>query len=218
MSDPTVFIVDDDPDVRASLRLLVRTLGHQAETHASAMEFLEQYRPEQPGCLVLDVRMPGMTGLELQEELHRRSLTIPVVFISGHADVPMAVRAVQAGAIDFLEKPFADEALAACIDKALAREERQRANAAERGVVAARLATLTEREAEVMHVLIEGVPNKIVARRLNLSVRTVEIHRARVLAKLEVDNVQQLIALLLSTGLVAPPATVHEHAHSGSAR
>lgn len=205
MTTPTVFIIDDDPDVRASLRLLVRTLGHEVRTYASAQAFLQQYRPQQPGCLVLDVRMPAMTGLQLQTELRRRGFEIPIVFISGHADVPMAVRAVQAGAVDFLEKPFTDEALAACIDRALARDARERRGAGARHVAAARLARLTERETEVMHLLLEGLPNKLVARRLGLSVRTVELHRARVLAKLEVDNAQQLTGLLLGTGLVRPP-------------
>lgn len=203
--EPTVFVIDDEPDVRASLRLLLRSLGHAAEIFGSAAEFLQAYRPQRPGCLLLDVRMPGMTGLELQQELSARGLGIPIVFISGHADVPMAVRAVKAGAVDFLEKPFTDEALASAVQRALERDREQRQAAAAHSALNEKLAALTAREREVMQILLEGAPNKIVARRLDLSVRTVEIHRARVLAKMEVDNVQQLTRLLLSEPEQKPP-------------
>lgn len=197
-TEETVFVLDDEEEVRASLRMLIRSFGHNAEVFASASAFLERYRPERAGCLILDVRMPEMNGLELQEELARRDLALPIVFISGHADVPMAVRAVQVGAVDFLEKPFVDEALYTCIEKALEVDRARRASSVRRAELEARLASLTEREREVMQVLLEGAPNKIVARRLGLSVRTVEIHRARVLAKIGVDNVQQLTRAVFS--------------------
>lgn len=197
----TIFIIDDEPDVRDALRLLVRAAGHDAEAFASARDFLARYRPSQRGCLVLDVRMPEMTGLELQQELNQRGIDIPIVFISGHGDIPMAVRAVQAGAVDFLEKPFNDEDLLERIERALARDREQYEQAADRSDVAARLAQLTPRERDVLRLLLDGAVNKIVARELDLSVRTVELHRAHILSKMDVDNVPQLIRLVLGSGI-----------------
>lgn len=204
--EQTVFIIDDEPDVRDALRLLVRSAGYHAEALASAREFLVGYRPSQQGCLVLDVRMPEMTGLELQQELKWRGIDIPIVFISGHGDIPMAVRAVQAGAVDFLEKPFNDDDLLERIQRALARDREQHEQAADRSDVAARLAQLTPRERDVLTLLLEGAVNKIVARELDLSVRTVELHRAHILAKMSVDNVPQLIRLVLGSGIALEPA------------
>lgn len=188
-----VFIVDDEADVRDALKLLLASAGYDAEAHASADEFLAAYQPGRPGCLVLDVRMPGMDGITAQQVLPEHGIDLPIVFISGHGDIPMAVRAVQEGALDFLEKPFSDDALLDCVQRALEQDREQRAQADERAAVEACLATLTPREREVLDKLLEGKVNKIIARELDASTRTVEIHRARVLQKMEVDNAAQLV-------------------------
>jgi len=188
-----VFIVDDEADVRDAVQLLVGSDGLNAEAYASADEFLAAYEPGTPGCLILDVRMPGMSGLAAQQTLQERGIELPIIFISGHGDIPMAVRAVQEGALDFLEKPFSDDAVLDCVQRALQRDREHRAQAAERADVAACLATLTPREREVMDKLLEGKVNKIIARELDASTRTVEIHRARVLQKMEVANAAQLV-------------------------
>lgn len=188
-----VFIVDDEEDVREAVKLLIASDGLTAEAFASADDFLAAYEPGTPGCLILDVRMPGMNGLVAQQTLRQRGIELPIIFISGHGDIPMAVRAVQEGALDFLEKPFSDEALLDCVRRGLEQDRQQRAEAAERAAVEACLATLTPREREVMDKLIEGKVNKIIARELDASTRTVEIHRARVLQKMEVDNAAQLV-------------------------
>lgn len=196
---PTVFIVDDKADVRASVSLLVRSAGLAVETFATANNFLQACSREQPGCVVLDVRMPEMNGLTAQQQMLERGITLPVIFISGHGDISMAVRAVRAGALDFLEKPFSDQALLDCVRKALGIDAENRAHSAADAEVEHNLRTLTPRECEVMTRLIEGKVNKIIARELSVSTRTVEIHRARVLHKMGVSNVSQLVRLLLST-------------------
>jgi two-component system response regulator FixJ len=203
MGAATVFVVDDEPDVRDALRLLIRSSGHAVQAFASAREFLDQVKLDTPGCLVLDVRMPEMTGLDLQEELGRRGLRIPIVFISGHGDIPMAVRAVQGGAVNFLEKPFSDEALLAAIEQALTRDAEAREHHNELAHVQARLEQLTPRERDVLRFLVEGAVNKVVARELDLSVRTVEIHRARILSKMGVSNASQLVKLVVESGLLS---------------
>lgn len=196
---PTVFVVDDEDDVRSSVSLLVRSVGLAVETFATASEFLEAYSLDRPGCLVLDVRMPGMNGLAAQQQLLKRGITLPIIFISGHGDISMAVRAVRAGALDFLEKPFNDQALLDCVRKALEINAENRAHSAAEAEVERNLKMLTPRECEVMERLIEGKVNKIIARELDVSTRTVEIHRARVLHKMGVSNVSQLVRLVLST-------------------
>lgn len=188
-----VFVVDDEEDVREAVKLLLSSAGLLAQPYASADAFLADYQPGTPGCLVLDVRMPGMDGLVAQQTLQERGIELPIIFISGHGDIPMAVRAVQEGAMDFLEKPFNDDALLDCVYRALEQDRQNRAEAARRVAVEARLATLTPREREVMDKLIEGKVNKIIARELDASTRTVEIHRARVLQKMEVGNAAQLV-------------------------
>jgi len=200
MTHGTVFVVDDEPDVRDALNLLIRSMGHQVQTFPSAAAFLAAYRPEQPGCLVLDVRLPGMSGLDLQQRLREQECAIPIVFISGHGDIPMAVRAVQAGAVDFLVKPFSDADLLDRIERALARDRQQRRQAAESADVKARLERLTPREKEVLRLLLRGAVNKMVARELDLSIRTVEIHRARILHKMGAANVPQLIRMVMRSG------------------
>ncbi len=193
---PTVFIVDDEADVRDSVGLLVRSAELAVETFASAGEFLQACDRERPGCVVLDVRMPGLSGLAAQQQLLKRGITLPIIFISGHGDIAMAV---QAGALDFLEKPFDDQVLLDRVHKALVIDAENRAHAAAEAEIRRRLQTLTPRECEVMEQLIEGKVNKIIAQELDVSTRTVEIHRARVLHKMRVSNVSQLVRLVLSS-------------------
>lgn len=202
---PTVFVVDDEPDVRDSINLLLKSVGHSVATFESADAFFAGCSPERPGCLVLDVRLPGMSGLKMQKVLATRDFRLPVIFISGHGDIPMAVRAVQEGALDFLEKPFSDQSLIDCVDRALTLDAENRRAEAERAEVADGLAALTPREYEVLVKLLDGKVNKIVARELDLSTRTVEIHRARVLQKMGVANAQQLVRRVMASGLVTLP-------------
>lgn len=198
-TQPTIFVVDDEADVRESVSLLVRSVGLAVETFATANEFLESCSADRPGCVILDVRMPGLNGLAAQQQLLKRGITLPVIFISGHGDIAMAVRAVRAGALDFLEKPFNDQDLFDCLQKAVEIDADNRAHVAAEAEVERRLDTLTPREREVMERLVEGEVNKIIARQLGLSTRTVEIHRARVLHKMDVGNVSQLVRLMLSS-------------------
>lgn len=183
MNDITVFLVDDDAAVRDSLSLLIEQEGFAVETFAGAEDFLAACRPERRGCAIVDLRMPGMDGLRLQEELARRGVALPLVFLTGHGDIPTSVRAIKAGAVDFLTKPVSGAALMASLHAALAEGERLRAQAESSSTAASRLASLTEREREVMALAVEGLPNKEIARRLDISHRTVEIHKARIMHK-----------------------------------
>lgn len=194
---PTVYIVDDDNGVRSSIRLLMKSVGLAASPFSSAQEFLGAYRAEQPGCLVLDIRMPGMNGLELQEELNRRGAVIPVIFITGHADVPMAVEAMRHGAFDFLQKPFRDQDLIDRAQRALARDQENRQALKEHARIRACLDSLTPREREVLDLLTTGKANKIMAHDLGLSQRTVEIHRAHVMEKMGAQSVAQLVRMVM---------------------
>lgn len=194
---PTVFVVDDDAAVRDSLKLLLKSVGQAVETFASAQEFLDAYKDDRPGCLVLDIRMPGMSGLELQEKLNERRSILPVIFITGHGDVPMAVEAMQAGAVDFIQKPFRDQDLLDRINQAVERDTANRADLAERNAIRRRLGTLTPREREVMDLVVRGKANKVIAGDLNLSQRTVEIHRARVMEKMQASSLAHLVRMVL---------------------
>jgi FixJ family two-component response regulator len=193
----TVFIVDDDDAVRSSLRLLLKSVGLAAVAYPSARDFLTAWNPEQPSCLVLDVRMPGMSGLELQEELNRRGAIVPVIFITGHGDIPMAVEAMQHGAFDFLQKPFRDQDLIDRIQKAIARDAANRAQLLEKDRIRARFESLTPREREVLALVTSGKANKVMAGDLGVSQRTVEIHRARVMEKMEAASLAQLVRMVL---------------------
>ena len=200
---PTVFVVDDDEGVRNSLRFLLKSVGLATRALASAQEFLDNYKPQQPGCLVLDVRMPGMSGLELQQQLNVRGAVIPVIFITGHGDVPMAVEAMQQGAFDFLQKPFRDQDLIDRIQRALERDGQNRAALAQHARIRERLESLTPREREVLALMTRGMPNKVMAAELGVSQRTVEIHRARVMEKSGAGSLAQLVRMVLdaeSTG------------------
>jgi FixJ family two-component response regulator len=194
---PQVFIVDDDEAVRSSLRMLIRSVGLQAQAFATAQEFLRLYDARQPGCLLLDVRMPGMSGLELQQELNRRGATIPVIFITGHGDVPMAVEAMQHGAFDFLQKPFRDQDLLDRVQRAMVRDAESRAGLAARAEIKARMASLTPRESEVLRLVTSGKANKVVGAELGVSQRTVEIHRAHVMEKMQARSLAELVRMVL---------------------
>jgi len=197
---PVVFIVDDDEAVRDSLQILLETEGYRTEVYESAIAFLAEYDAARPGCLVADVRMPDMTGLELQEALIDRRAALPVIIMTGHGDVPMAVRALKAGAVDFIEKPFTDDLLLDSLARALAKvdaAETERMLAA----VAARIETLTPREREVLERLVLGHANKTIASDLAISPQTVEVHRARLMEKLEVQSLSALIRMAMAAGL-----------------
>ena len=193
----TVFIVDDDAAVRKGMQLLLRSVGRPAEIFASAEDFLEQYDSERAGCLVLDIRMPGLGGLELQERLLARGSSIPIIFITGHADVPMAVEAMQKGAFDFIEKPVRDQELLERIADALDADRRQRARHEVFSGIEERLARLTKRERQVMELVVRGKANKVVAWELGTSQRTVEIHRARVMEKMQARSLAELVRMCL---------------------
>ncbi|HXY96755.1 MAG TPA: response regulator transcription factor [Steroidobacteraceae bacterium] len=201
---PTVFVVDDDEGVRNSLRFLLRSVGLQTQTLASAIEFLDTYKPSQPGCLVLDVRMPGMSGLELQQQLNLRGAVIPVIFITGHGDIPMAVEAMQQGAFDFLQKPFRDQDLIDRIQRALERDTRNRTALDQHAKIRERLDSLTPREREVLALMTRGKPNKIMAAELGVSQRTVEIHRARVMEKSGAASLAQLVRMVMDLEADSP--------------
>ncbi|MBX6420456.1 MAG: response regulator transcription factor [Nevskia sp.] len=194
----TVFIVDDEEAVRDSVALLLRSVGLRTRSYPDASVFLEEYDGQEAGCLVLDVRMPRLSGLELQQELNRRGWTIPVVFITGHGDVPMAVEAMRAGAVDFLQKPFKDDELIRRVQKALEQDARLREQLAQRNLIRSRYETLTPRERDIAERLAAGAANKAVAIDLGLSERTVELHRANIMRKLEARGLAQLVQMLIA--------------------
>ncbi|MEP7246285.1 MAG: response regulator [Gammaproteobacteria bacterium] len=197
-AEPTVYVVDSDSGARASLRVLMKSLRLSTASFASAQEFLASYRASQSGCLLLDIRLPGMSGLELQDELNRRGYVIPLIFVTGYGDVPMAVEAMRRGAGDFIQKPFRDQDLIDCVQKALARDHDTREGLQEYSRICTRLASLTPREHDVLELLIKGQANKVMARELALSQRTVEIHRARVMNKMEAGSLAQLIRMVVA--------------------
>ena len=190
-------IVDDDPGVRKALALLMRSAGLQAQPYESAQDFLDRYEPGQPGCMILDIRMPGMSGLELQQELVARHDPIPIIILTGHGDIPMAVRAIKAGALDFIEKPFQNGTLLSLVETGLKRDRTARAEYSRLRDIDRRLARLTPREREVMEHLIHGELSKVAAAELGISPRTVEIHRARILKKLGVRSIAEIVRMTL---------------------
>jgi FixJ family two-component response regulator len=196
-SEPTVFIVDDDAAIRHAMEFLMRSVEMKYEIYRSADEFLSGWNATRCGCLVLDIRMPGMGGLELQERLRERGSSLPIIFITGHADVPMAVDAMQKGAFDFIQKPFRDQELLERIAAAMKADRARRAEHARKSDVSERMATLTPREREVMDLVVTGKPNKVVAYELGVSQRTVEIHRARVMDKMGARSLADLVRMSL---------------------
>lgn len=204
-AEPTVFVVDDDPAVCDSLRFLFESVGLRTVCHASPTPFLERFESDGPGCLVLDVRMPRMGGLDLLAALRRRGCELPVVFITGHASVPLAVRAMEAGATHFLEKPVDDEVLVSQVQRAIARDARRRARETRRRRALENYATLTPREREVLDLVVAGQPNKAIAARLGLSEKTVESHRAHLMKKMGADSLAALVAAAIRWDLTGKP-------------
>ena len=206
MTEKLVYLVDDEEAIRRSAGFMLRTSGFKVESFASGVEFLKDVRDLPLGCVLLDIRMPGMDGLEVQQALIERGIAMPVVIMTGHGDVNIAVRAMKAGAIDFIEKPFEKAVLMAALDQAQARLDRsgqRRTNAEE---AATRLKILTPREREVLDGLVEGLPNKTIAFDLGISPRTVEIHRANLMAKLEVRSLSEALRLAFAAADVDAPA------------
>jgi FixJ family two-component response regulator len=202
-AQPTVFVVEDDEAVRKLMRTLLTSVGLHTVAYGSAQEFLDRYHPQQCGCLVLDVRMPGMSGLELQQLLNVRGAVLPVIFVSGHGDIPMAVEAMQHGAFDFLPKPFRDQDLIDRVQRALEKDRANRAQLRERDRIRERFESLTPREREVLALVTSGKANKVMAGDLGVSQRTVEIHRARVMEKMDAGSLAQLVRMVMDLN---PPA------------
>ncbi len=193
---PLVYVVDDDDAIRDSLSLLLQSIGIEHAVFSSANDFLEAYDRDQHACLVTDIRMPGLSGLELQQRLNEERAYIPVIFITGHGDVPMAVNAMKSGAADFIQKPFRDQDLLDRIQRALERDSETRQSRVEERVIRARLALLTPRETEVMQRVVKGHANKVIAMDLGVSQRTVELHRARVMHKLKMRSLADLVSAI----------------------
>jgi RNA polymerase sigma factor (sigma-70 family) len=200
----TVFVIDDDEAVRSSVKLLLKSVNLPVAVFASAHDFLGRYSQEQPGCLVVDVRMPGMSGLELQQQLNLRGAIIPLIFITGHGDISMAVDAMQHGAFDFLPKPFRDQDLLDRVQLAIKKDADSRRELHQGERIRDCLASLTPREREVLALVTAGKPNKVMAAELGVSQRTVEIHRARVMEKMQAGSLAQLVRMTLDIG---PEAT-----------
>jgi FixJ family two-component response regulator len=193
----TVFVVDDDPAMRESLAFLVGSVGLHVESFADARDFLARYDAVRPGCLVLDVRMPGMSGLELQERLAERKIDLPIIMITGFGDVPMAVRALKLGAVDFNEKPFTDQEILDRIHEAIEEDRRRRGDRADREELDRRMNRLTVRERQVMDCVLAGKANKVIALELDLSPKTIEVHRARMMDKMQVNSLAELLQLVI---------------------
>ena len=190
-----VYIVDDDQAIRHAMGLLLKSVGLQHQVFASADEFLETHTGNNDGCLVLDIRMPGLSGLELQQKLTEMDSSLPIIFISGHGDIPMAVDAMQKGAFDFIQKPFRDQELLDRISEALSTARKREVEREHKSDVQDRIATLTKREHEVLDLVVTGKPNKIVAHELGVSQRTIEIHRARVMEKMRAKSLAELVRM-----------------------
>jgi len=199
-----VFIVDDDEAMRNSLRWLIESVGRTVETYESARAFLDNHYPGRSGCLLLDVRMPGMSGLELQSQLESHDIRLPVIILTGHGDVGMAVKAMKAGALDFIEKPFDDELLLGAIEKALTEDAEKREERASRAEILARMGQLTKRESQVMEMVTNGKSNKEIAAELNVSAKTVEAHRAHVMEKMEAGSLAELVRMAMTVAVAAP--------------
>ena len=198
---PTVYVVDDDPSVRVAMERLLKSVGLTIKTCASAREFLDQASPEWSGCLIVDLRMPGMGGLDLQDQLSARQVSLPVIFLTGYGTVPASVRAMKAGAVDFLEKPVDDQTLLDAVHKALERDRRARGNQAGMQALEQRLAILTPREYEVFTFIISGRLNKQIAGELGTTEKTIKVHRARIMKKLQCASLAELVRLAEKAGI-----------------
>src|SRR3990167_2877991 len=201
LMNPIVYVIDDDQAMVESLSWIIESVGLQVKTYVRAQDFLEQYDCDQHGCILLDVRMPGMSGPELQFKLNEQGATLPIIFISGHGDVPLAVRVMKAGAIDFLTKPFNDQVLLESINKALRIDKSNREKRQECAQARAKFALLSPREVQVLQGIVAGKPNKVISAELNISLKTVEAHRASVMKKMNVKSVPELVKLVLTNSI-----------------
>jgi FixJ family two-component response regulator len=198
MNSGIVYVVDDEEPICDSISLLLRSVGLKTETYTDPAAFLAKVKPDAAGCIVIDVRMPGMSGLEVQRVLNERRSSQPLIFITGHGDVPMAVEAMRNGAFDFLQKPFNDDDLIRRVQRALEQDSTDRARLAQTEDIRRRWESLTEREREVAEMLVDGAANKVVALDLGISERTVELHRARVMQKMEARSLPQLVRMVMT--------------------
>ncbi len=197
-NDPIVFIIDDDDEVREAIALLMESVGLASESYSSAEIFSDNFNLDRPGCIILDIRMKGMSGLMLQEHLANQEIHPPIIFITGHGDVPMAVKAIKAGAIDFIQKPFNDQVLLESVYRAIEVDEKQRGKAQKHAEIREKLARLTPREHEVLDLVVKGHRNKIIADKLHISQSTVEVHRSRVMEKMEANSLSDLMRMVLT--------------------
>jgi FixJ family two-component response regulator len=200
-ADQVVFVIDDDPSVRGAIERLVKAVGLSVATFGSGQEFLESKLPEAPSCVVLDVRLPGLSGLELQRQMTNREIHIPVIFITGHGDIPMSVQAMKAGATEFLTKPFRDQDLLDAIGKAIERDRAARAERAEGADLRAHLDSLTPRELEVMTMVVAGLLNKQIAGELGISEKTIKVHRGQVMQKMHARSLAELVRIAEKLGI-----------------
>jgi FixJ family two-component response regulator len=198
---PIIFVVDDEPSVCVSLKRLLQSIGLEARTYTSAQEFLRSTRPDAPGCLVLDVRLPGLSGLDLQQELAVAKIDLPVIFITGHGDIPMSVRAMKAGAVEFLTKPFREEELLEAIQRGIKQSRAVRQHAAVMRILQKRYALLTPREREVFPRVTSGLPNKQIAAQLGASEKTIKVHRGQVMQKMKAESLADLIRMAAKLGV-----------------
>ena len=208
MSDAVVYVVDDDPNVGRSLCRLIRSVGLNALAFSSAQAFLDHHRPDVPACLILDVRMPGVGGLDLQTRLGNVQHTVPIIFITGHGNVPTSVRAMKGGAIDFLQKPFNDDELLAAVQRALTLSRHARSEGAARAEIEQRVQTLTPRERQVLALVAKGLLNKQIAAELGAAEKTIKVHRGRVMQKMQANSVADIVRMAEKIGLSAGSATI----------
>jgi FixJ family two-component response regulator len=207
--NPTVYVVEDDDAVRDSLQMVLESVGYKVFPYPNGNSFLDAWHADMSGCLLLDIRMPGINGMELQRKLTERNSILPIIFITGHGDVPMAVEAMQHGAFDFVQKPYREQELLEKIEHAIALDRDNRQGLQERQSIRARIESLTPRELDVLRLMVEGRANKVIAADLDISQRTVEIHRARVMEKLEARSLAHLVRMVMAVGddsLLAPPS------------
>jgi FixJ family two-component response regulator len=202
--NPMVFVIDDDPAVRKALARLLKSVRFRVELCASAEEFLQRPLPDEPVCIILDVRMPGLSGPDLQHALAERNRDLPIVFITGHGDIPMAVQAMKAGAVDFLPKPFTDQHLLAAVRQAIARHTQARQAEAELAEIRQRVESLSAREREVMARVVSGMLNKQTGHQLGVSEKTIKVHRAHVMRKMRADSLAELVRMAQRIGIQSP--------------